>query len=262
MAKIMGILNATPDSFLEASRVETVEKAIALGRQMEREGADILDVGGESTRPNATPVSQEEELLRVIPVIKALKEEVQIPLSIDTYKPAVAEAALDAGASIINDISGFRDPAMRRLAAASGAPICLMHMQGIPQTMQQNPSYQEGIIPHLLAYFHAQVELLLQSGVNEKQIIVDPGIGFGKTVADNLQIIDNLALLKAMGFPVLVGLSRKAFMAKILQKPAAELLPATLAMNTVVVLAGIDILRVHDVAEHRDILNLLTYKKN
>jgi dihydropteroate synthase len=260
--QIMGILNVTPDSFHAESRSETLEKAIARGIQLEHEGADWIDVGGESTRPQAAPVSEADERARVLPVIQALRSRLTIPLSIDTYKPAVAEAALAAGATLINDITGFRDPAMRGLAAASGALVCVMHMQGTPQTMQLHPSYPEGIIPHLQAWFSQQIEALLQAGVREKQVILDPGIGFGKTVADNLQIIDNLAVLKALGFPILVGLSRKSFMAKILQTTAPHLLPSTLAMNTVAILAGADFLRVHDVAEHRAILKVLEQLKS
>ena len=257
MTKLMAIINTTPDSYHIASRAETVERALALATKMEQEGADILDIGGESTQPNATPISEAEELQRVMPVIKALHSTTKLPLSIDTYKPAVAAAALAAGASLINDISGFRDPAMRQLAAESGAQICIMHMQGNPQTMQLRPDYPEGVVPHLQHWFTLQIDLLLQAGVCEKNIILDPGIGFGKSVADNLQIIDNLAVLKALGFPILVGLSRKSFMAKMLQKTAAHLLPASLAMNTICILAGTDILRVHDVAEHRDVVDLL-----
>ena len=202
-----------------------------------REGADWIDVGGESTRPGAIPVGEDEELRRVIPVIKALKKEISIPLSIDTMKPYVAEAALDAGVSFINDVSGFRDPAMREVAATSNCPICVMHMHETPTTMQTNPHYPEGIISFLLDWFKERIDLLVSCGVKEQQILLDPGIGFGKTVADNVEIVHNLHKIKGMGFPVLIGLSRKSFLGKIINKSYPDLLPVSLAVNTLAILA-------------------------
>ena len=174
-------------------------------------------------------------------------------------KAAVAEAALEAGATLINDVSGFRDAAMRRVAAVSDAPICVMHMLENPATMQINPHYPEGIIPFLLDWFKARIELLLAAGVKEKNIILDPGIGFGKTVADNVEIVHNLHKIKGLGFPVLIGLSRKSYLGKIVNKGYPELLPVTLAVNTLAVLAKVDIIRVHDVPEHRDVIDLMTH---
>ncbi len=255
--KIMGILNATPDSFFDKSRAFGLAEALTHGQQLYREGADIIDIGGESTRPGSLPVEEKEELQRVIPVIQELSRQVPIPLSIDTCKPGVAAAALKAGARLINDITGFSDPSMQRLAAESGVDICVMHMQGTPKTMQANPVYPEGIIPHLVTWFKQRIDLLLQAGVKEQQIIIDPGIGFGKTVADNVEILQNLPKLKAIGFPVLLGASRKAFISKILNKPTAELLPGTIAVNVVAIQGGVDIIRVHDVLEHRDVINLM-----
>lgn len=256
--KLMGILNVTPDSFVEESRYSTVDLAIERGKQIIREGADIVDIGGESTRPNATPIDEATELARVIPVIDALRSVSAIPISIDTLKPRVAKAAIDAGATMINDVAGFRDPAMQELAAALQVDVCVMHMQGTPQTMQLNPQYPEGIIDHLLHWFDKQARLLIHRGVPQERIILDPGIGFGKTVADNVQIIQNLGRLKELGFPLLVGVSRKSFMSKILKKPAAELLPATIAVNTCLLLSNnVDIIRVHDVSEHRGVIDLL-----
>ena len=216
-----------------------------------------MDIGGESTRPGSDAVSELEELRRIIPIIQALKSQIPIPLSIDTMKPRVAAAALEAGATLINDVTGFNDPLMREIASSSQSDICIMHMQGIPKTMQANPHYEEGIISHLIRWFESRVNLLVTNGVKEQKIIIDPGIGFGKTIADNLEIIDNLHRFKELGFPVLLGLSRKTFMAKILAKPYAELLPATLAMNTLAIMKGVDIIRVHDIAEHRDVINVL-----
>ena len=263
--RLMGILNATPDSFFADSRCSDLETAIARGIKIEAEGADIIDIGGESTRPltvydspsQNVRVDDKEEIRRVIPLIQALKKQVSIPLSIDTRKPVVAEAALKAGVSFINDVGGFADSMMRSLAAESGVEICVMHMQGTPENMQQNPTYPEGVVKYLINWFEKRVELLLQSGVKGSQVILDPGIGFGKTVADNLEILQNLAPIKALGFPVLLGVSRKSFMAKILQKATSQLLPATIAMNTALVLKGADLLRVHDVQEHRDVINLI-----
>lgn len=253
----MGILNVTPDSFYDGGQWHNPEKAIQHGIRLYEQGADMLDIGGESTRPQAIPVSEQEELDRVIPVIRALKQSIPIPLSIDTMKPRVARAALEAGASFINDVGGLRDPLMQQLAAETGVPVCVMHMSGDPSTMQQNPHYDEGIIPYLLDWFKKQIDSLLRVGIKEGQIILDPGIGFGKTVAHNVEILHNLAMLKALGFPLLFGASRKSFLAKLLNKPASELLSATLAVNMLAIQSGVNMIRVHDVAEHRDIINLL-----
>lgn len=254
--KIMGILNATEDSFFAGSRCCDLAAAIAKGIDLWKQGADIIDIGGESSRPGAAAVSIDEELARVIPLIKELKKAQPLPLSIDTMKPIVAEQALAAGATLINDVSGFRHPAMVELAASSQATICVMHMLGTPATMQDAPLYENGIIAELTRWFESTVENLLRAGVKEKQIILDPGIGFGKTIADNLEIIDNLPKFKAIGFPLLLGISRKSFMGKILGLPAAELMPATLAMNVVAIRAAVDYIRVHDVKEHRQAVSL------
>lgn len=255
----MGILNVTPDSCFDQGRWFDHSHAIQRGIQICREGADWIDIGGESTMPGASPVTEEEELRRIIPVIKALKNEIHIPLSIDTMKAAVAAAALEAGATLINDVSGFRDPAMRRVAAASQAPICVMHMLENPRTMQLNPQYPDGVIPFLLDWFKERIDLLLNSGVKERNIILDPGIGFGKTVAHNVEIVHNLHQIKALGFPVLIGLSRKSFLGKIINKTYPDLLPISLAVNTLAILAKVDFIRVHDISEHRDVVDLMMH---
>ena len=261
-AKLMGILNVTPDSFYAKSRFN-IDEAIQAGIRFQEEGADLIDIGGESTSravyldSHSFPVDEEEEIKRVIPVIEALKTKVTIPLSIDTTKSQVAKAALQAGATFLNDISGFSDPQMIEAAAESDCDICLMHMQGTPATMQQNPYYEDGIIPHLIKWFEEKIKQLIHLGINEKRIVLDPGIGFGKTVADNCIIIHNLPILRKIGFPILLGISRKSFMAKTLNKPAEELLPATIAINTLAVISQVDILRVHDVKEHRDAIAML-----
>jgi dihydropteroate synthase len=176
-------------------------------------------------------------------------------------KPRVAKTALQAGASMINDISGFRNPDMVEVAATSNCDICVMHMKGTPETMQQNPYYEEGIIPYLLNWFEMKVNELTRLGIKENRIILDPGIGFGKTVDDNFEIIHNVPRLKKIGFPVMIGISRKSFMAKTLNKPCDDLLPSTIAINTVAIISQVDIIRVHDVKEHRDAITVLTRLK-
>lgn len=254
---LMGALNATPDSFYEGSRAFDLDTAISKGISLWQQGADILDIGGESTRPQAEPVDEAEELRRVIPLITALRTKIPIPISIDTRKSCVAEAALQAGASIINDVTGMENPAMQALAAQTGVDICVMHMLGTPQTMQNNPTYEGGVVSFLLHWFEQRVELLTRNGVKETQIILDPGIGFGKTTEDNIAILNNLAQFKALGFRLLIGLSRKTFLRKILNKPTSELLPATLVANTLALIHDVDIIRVHDVSEHRDLIDLM-----
>lgn len=254
----MGIINVTPDSFYADSRASGLEQAVEMAQRFVRQGADILDVGGESTRPGAKPVSEEEELKRVIPLIQTLTRAVGIPISIDTFKPAVARAAARAGAALLNDISGFSDPLMVSVAVEYDMEMCLMHMQGTPETMQSNPRYNEGVVPFLMKWFEKRIEELLNQGVSAHRIILDPGIGFGKTVADNVEILHNLPKLKTLGFPVLFGASRKSFLAKILSKPADKLLTATLGVNAIAIQAGIDIIRVHDVEEHRDLIDVLS----
>ena len=263
--KIMGILNATPDSYFSKSRCENVELALVYAKQLEAQGADLLDIGGESTRPGSTPVSIEEELNRVIPLIKTLKQYIRIPLSIDTSKPEVALAALEEGASLLNDVSGFSSPNMREIAASHHVDVCAMH--AIPwQKHHIDPNvktyYPDGVITTLLRWFETTVKQLISSGISEKHIILDPGIGFGKTVADNLEILYHLPQLKNFGFPLLLGISRKSFMGKILNLPTSELLPATLTINALAIQAGIDYIRVHDVKEHKEAILLLQKLNN
>jgi dihydropteroate synthase len=255
--RLMGILNITPDSFFSDSRAPALEQAIERALQLQSEGADLLDIGGESSRPGAMPVSEEEELVRVIPVIERLKGHLSIPISIDTMKPKVAQAAIKAGATLINDISGFCHPDMIRLAKEAECDICVMHMQGNPLTMQHNPHYEGGIVAYLKQWFQEKIELLTTQGIKSEKIILDPGIGFGKTVADNLEIIHNLPGFKKLGFRLLLGVSRKSFLGKILDKPTNDLLPATLTANTLAVLHHVDMIRVHDVKEHRSMIDFL-----
>ena len=255
--QLMGILNATPDSFFDKGKYFNHEKAIERALEMIKEGVDILDIGGESTRPNATPVSEQEERQRVIPLIQTLRTQTDVSISIDTMKPKIAHEALKAGANFINDIQGLKNDPMIEVASSYDVPVCIMHMQGSPQTMQQQTHYEEDIISYLIHWFKERIKVLTKKGIKEKNIIIDPGIGFGKTVADNLKIIHNLSKFKDLGYPVLLGVSRKSFMGKIVNHPSNELLAPTLAINTIAVLSAVDIIRVHDIKEHRMIIDLL-----
>lgn len=259
--KLMSILNVTPDSFYKESGTTAMDHIIAKAINFQEDGADIIDIGGESSRPslysNSSPPSEEEEIKRVIPAIKELKKTLSIPISIDTRKPNVARAAIEAGASLINDITGFSQPEMIQLAKETNLDICVMHMQGTPETMQKNPHYAEGVIPFLNQWFKEKTEHLISQGIAPEKIILDPGIGFGKTVADNLEIIQNLPLFKSLGFRVLLGVSRKWFIGQILQKKTEDLLEGTLAANAMAIANDVDIIRVHDVKEHRSLIDFL-----
>lgn len=253
--KIMGILNVTPDSFYAESCYDTCDLATAKSHALHlvAHGAEIIDIGGESTRPGGMRVSLKEELKRVIPIIKELRTCLSLPISIDTMKAEVAIAAIEAGASLINDVSGFCSLKMREAAAHFQTNVCTVHRKKHPSHLiLKGTLYPEGIIPTLLKWFDASVRKLLRSGIREQNIILDPGIGFGKTVADNFEILNNLSTLKAFGFPILLGISRKSFMSKILNLPPHELLPGTLALNSLAIRAGVDYIRVHDVKEHHE----------
>lgn len=244
----MGVLNVTPDSFYDGGRHSSPETAIQHARQLISEGADILDIGGESTRPGSEPVSPEEELSRVIPVIEAISSESDIAISIDTFKAAVAQEALQSGAHIVNDISGMRfDTQMPGVVAQAGAGVVLMHIQGTPKTMQQNPHYED-VVFEVREYLAGCAELARQAGIYEHSIWLDPGIGFGKTVEHNLQLLRHLEELRSLGYPLLVGTSRKSFIGKILgDLPPEERLEGTLATLALAVREGASVVRVHDV---------------
>ncbi len=248
---IMGILNVTPDSFSDGGRFLSPDAAVERALAMEKEGADIIDVGGESSRPGADPVPVEEELRRVLPVLERLRGKLRIPISIDTTKAEVAEAALRAGASIVNDISALRfDPAMAPLVAEFGAGLVLMHMLGTPKTMQQAPHYED-VVTEVRDFLAERAQYAQSQGIPREAIAVDPGIGFGKTVEHNLELLRRLPELVELGFPVLVGPSRKSFIGAILGLGVEERLEGTLAACAVAVVRGADILRVHDVKEVR-----------
>ena len=247
----MGILNVTPDSFYDGGRRMDPDKAIADGVDLLQAGADVIDIGGESTRPGAKPVSSEEELERVLPVLQGLRREVLAPISIDTYKAPVARAALDAGADIINDISALRfDPEMISLLAAERVPVVLMHMQGVPRTMQMEPRYDD-VVREVKNFLVERLHQAVNLGIEREKIILDPGIGFGKTLDHNLTLLRSLADLAAIGQPLLVGASRKAFIGRILAADPDKRLEGSLAAAVAAVLAGANIIRVHDVRETR-----------
>ena len=267
---IMGILNVTPDSFSDGGKYFNFEKAVAQGKKLVKEGADILDIGGESSRPFAEPVSEAEEIDRVIPVIEELSHKIDIPISIDTVKSRVAKQALAAGASIINDISSFeKDPELADLAAKSNIPVIMMHMKGTPETMQVNPEYND-LIKEINDYFIQRVGFAVNRGVKEENIILDPGIGFGKTVQHNLVILKNIDQLADLGFPLLIGSSRKSFIQKILSQEnkkenkkekisaaSEECEIGTLASVAAAFMNGGHIVRVHDVARVKPFLQIL-----
>jgi len=247
---IMGVLNVTPDSFSDGGIYFDKASAIERAYQMVEEGADIIDIGGESTRPGSEPVTLEEELRRTIPVIEPLVNKIRVPLSIDTYKSEVAKRTLDAGASMVNDISGLRfDHKMPEVVSEHKVPIVIMHIKGRPRDMQDNPVY-EALIPEIMNYLREGIEKAKQSGISEDKIIIDPGIGFGKTFDHNLEIINKLHELTLLEKPILIGPSRKAFLGKILgNAPVTERLEGTAAAVAISILNGANIIRVHDVKE-------------
>ncbi|UCF21214.1 MAG: dihydropteroate synthase [Gemmatimonadota bacterium] len=253
---VMGILNITPDSFSDGGRYHSGEDALRRLNELASEGADVIDVGGESTRPGALAVSEEEEVGRVLPVIEAAAKESDLALSIDTTKVAVARAALNAGAEIVNDISGLRfDPEIAVLAARTGAGLVLMHIRGRPRTMQQDIHYDD-LLGEIVAELGESVSGALAAGCNRAQLVVDPGIGFGKTAEQNLVLINELGRIGALGYPVLVGPSRKSFIGKTLGLEVGERLEPTVAACVVALLRGARIFRVHDVRPVRRALDM------
>jgi dihydropteroate synthase len=246
---LMGIINVTPDSFYDGGKRFDPSKAVADGLGLVEAGADIVDIGGESTRPGAPPVSVEEELRRVLPVVQGLRRTVKVPISIDTYKAPVARAALTEGADIVNDISALRfDPEMGALVAREKVPVVLMHMQGTPQTMQAEPRY-DNVLREVQDFLAARAGYALGAGVERDYIILDPGIGFGKTLDHNLILLRGLPALASLGYPLLVGASRKAFIGRILDAKPDERLEGSLAAAVAAVFGGAHIIRAHDVKE-------------
>lgn len=257
MAKLMGVVNVTPDSFSDGGLYLDPEAAVAHGRELAAAGAEILDVGGESTRPGADPVGEEEELRRVVPVIRGLND-LDCEISVDTSKAAVAAAALEAGAGIVNDVTALRgDPEMAALCAERGAGVVLMHMRGRPRTMQDDPRYDD-VVAAVKEFLAGRLEAAVAAGVAEERIWLDPGIGFGKTAAHNMELLRRLGELRELGRPLVIGTSRKSFIGKVDGSAAGERLGGTIASSVLAAAEGAEVLRVHDVAEVRQALSVAT----
>jgi len=253
--RVMGIVNVTPDSFSDGGKFNTTEKAIAHALQLVEEGAEILDIGGESTRPGATPVPLDEELKRVIPVIEGLRG-VGVPVSIDTYKPQVMQAAITAGADIVNDVCALREPQALEIVAASQVGVCLMHMQGRPQTMQADPQYYD-VVSEVRDFLKARLNAAEQAGISRSRIVLDPGFGFGKRTAHNLTLLNHLNDIQALGLPLLIGLSRKSVLGQVVGSGVDERIHASIAASVVSVMKGANIVRVHDVKPTIDALKIV-----
>lgn len=253
---VMGILNVTPDSFSDGGKFQTLEKAVKRALEMVEQGADIIDIGGESTRPGAAPVQTLEEMERTVPIIGKLREQRDCLISIDTQKADVARAALAAGADIINDVSALSDPQMAAVAAESGAGLVLMHMLGSPQTMQNDPCYDD-VVSHVRNVLEERMDSAVSQGVSSLQIALDPGIGFGKTDEHNLALLNGIPALAAAGRPVLIGVSRKSLFGRLLGREVDERLAGSLAAAVFSVMRGARILRVHDVKESCDAIRLV-----
>ncbi len=253
---LMGVVNVTPDSFSDGGRYLDAEAAVTHAIQLVEEGADLLDIGAESTRPGADPVDEAEELRRAIPVVTAVARAVTVPISIDTSKASVAQAALDAGAVLVNDVTALRgDPAMAEVIARTGAGIVLMHMQGTPRTMQQVP-YYEDVIGEVAAFFEERIRFATTHGIGQRQIVLDPGIGFGKLLVHNLTLLARLHRFACFGCPLLVGVSRKTFLGQLVDRPVQERQWATAAAVAMAVERGAGILRVHDVRAMKDVMQV------
>lgn len=248
----MGILNVTPDSFSDGGRYSALDAAVQRARELASEGADIIDIGGESTRPDSLPVSLEEELRRVVPVIAALRDEIAIPISIDTTKAEVARQALAAGARIVNDISGLTfDSEMPHVCAETGAGVIVMHIQGTPRTMQLNPHY-ENVVEEVRTFLGQRLEALEAAGIHREACVIDPGIGFGKSAGHNLELLAGISRIRDLGRPVLIGHSRKRFVSKILGRPLDEKSLGTVGISLAAIAEGADLLRLHEITPSRD----------
>jgi dihydropteroate synthase len=254
--RVMGIVNVTPDSFSDGGLFGSSESAVAHALQMVEAGADMLDIGGESSRPGAAPISVEEELRRVIPVVEALASKAGVPISVDTCKPQVMHAAIAAGADIINDIRALQEPGALEAVAASNAGVCLMHMLGTPQTMQQEPVYAD-VSVEVRSFLKARADAAIAAGIARERIVLDPGFGFGKRSADNIALLRELSSLCELGYPLLVGLSRKSVLGYLTGSSVEERLPASIAAAVISAMRGARILRVHDVKATVDALKVL-----
>jgi dihydropteroate synthase len=253
---VMGILNVTPDSFSDGGRHNTFEQALRHAEQMVSDGAAFIDIGGESTRPGAAPVSLQEEMDRVLPVIEALNDRVDTIISVDTSSPEVMLEAARLGAGLINDVRALERPGALAAAAATGLPVCLMHMQGTPADMQESPSYS-ALLDEVASYLVGRTEAAVAAGINKQQIILDPGIGFGKTLEHNLSLLNQTQALRKLGHEVLIGVSRKTMIGQVLNADVDERLYGTMGANAATYLKGARIFRVHDVKPHVQMLELM-----
>lgn len=252
---IMGVLNVTPDSFHDGGHYNQLDKAIQQAEKMVAEGVDIIDIGGESTRPGAKPVTLEEECQRVLPVIEALSQRLLVPISIDTRHSEVMRRALQSGATMINDVNALQDEGAVAIAARHQVPVCLMHMQGIPENMQDKPEYGD-VVDEIYRYLEQRAANCVSKGIRKEQIYIDPGFGFGKTLNHNLQILGQLSRFKTLGYSILVGLSRKSMFGKILNVETEDRLYGSLAGALLALMQGANIIRTHDVKETMDILKV------
>ena len=252
---VMGVLNVTPDSFSDGGRFMDLDAALHRAEAMARAGAALLDVGGESTRPGADAVDEAQELDRVIPVVEGVRRRIGLPISIDTSKPGVMRAAAAAGASLINDIRALREPGALDAAVATGVPVCLMHMQGRPRTMQEDPRYDD-VTAEVAAFLRERLAACAGAGIGPDRLLIDPGFGFGKTVAHNVELLANLRQLVDIGPPLLVGLSRKSSLGVLTGRAVGERVPASLAAAVVAVMNGASIVRAHDVPETVDAIKI------
>jgi dihydropteroate synthase len=257
---VMGVVNVTPDSFSDGGRFQDTGAAVSHARRLAEEGADILDIGGESTRPGAAPVSEDEEISRVLPVLEALVH-LDKPISVDTRRPRVMKAALAAGASMINDIQALTEPYALEAVAGTGCAVCLMHMKGEPATMQREPRYDD-VVGEVKAFLKEAVRRCMFAGIGRDRIVVDPGFGFGKTVKHNMQVLRSLSAFEDLGVPILVGLSRKSTIGHITGRAVDQRLAGSLAMALLALHGGAKILRVHEVRETRDVIAIWQAYKN
>jgi len=254
--QVMGVINTTPDSFSDGGQFSTIDNAFKHALKMIDDGVDILDVGGESTRPGSDPVDLNQELARTIPLIKLIREVSDVPISIDTNKPDVMQQAVDAGASIINSVWALRLENSLELAAELDVPVCFMHMQGTPETMQKNPIYND-VVSDVLDFLKRRIDAAITAGIKPHNIIVDPGFGFGKTLQHNLQLLKSLAEFKSLNVPLLVGMSRKGMIGTILNKPVDQRLYGSVSSAVIAAMLGADIVRVHDVPETLDAIAMV-----
>ena len=253
---VMGVINTTPDSFSDGGSFDTLEKAHKRASEIAAAGADIIDIGGESTRPGAEPLPLEEELHRTVPLIESLAGELDVPISIDTYKSEVAGRALDAGACILNDITALRfDEKLAPLAAERGAPVILMHMQGEPRNMQENPKYED-VVGDISRFLRERAAAAVQAGISPERLLVDPGIGFGKTVEHNLEILRRIEEFRGLAYPLVLGTSRKRFIGSVLDRPVDQRLLGTAATVAFAISRGVDVVRVHDVEEMVEVVRM------